>query len=156
MRSYRNPNRKKIRGWKRRIKQIETWGERIKTPDLKYFDKPGGYTHDRCFLYPFYVLEKRQPPLWFYKLIISKFITAYFEWEKVFEKLNIPYDLQLWIYDPNYMWSEIICRRVAKSGDRIGYSGGVGVQKEFPYKKFESNTRDDLKQLHLPVHRCRL
>jgi hypothetical protein len=130
---------KKIRGWKRRIKQIEVWGEQIKQPYLKSFNEPGDYTYDRCFLYPFYVLEKRQPPLWFYKRIVAKFVLAYSEWEKIFNDLNVPYDLQLWIYDPNYMWSEILCRRVKNTGDRIGYSWESELNKPFPYKKFSKN-----------------
>jgi len=132
-------NRKKIRGWKRRIKKINSWGEHIKRPELKYFNKPGDYAYERCFLSPFYVLEKRQPPLWFYKLILAKFIYAYFEWEKAFEKLNVPYDLQLWIYDPNYMWSELLCRRVENAGERRGYSWESELHKEFPYAKFSQN-----------------
>jgi hypothetical protein len=139
-----NVNRKKIRGWKRRIKQLDEWGKHIKQPYLKHFKDVGDYTYERCFLYPFYTLEKRQPPIWFYKLIIAKFIMAYDEWEKIFNDLGIPYDLQLWIYDPNFMWSEIICRRVENKGDRISYSWESGSNRYLPYSKFADN--DSLKK----------
>jgi hypothetical protein len=136
MKEHYSAKKKKIRGWKRRIEQVEKWGKRIERPDLKYFNKVGDYTYDRCILYPFYVFEKRQPPLWFYKLIVAKFIKAYFLWDEVFQKLNVPYDLQLWIYDPHYMWSEIICRRVEKPGDLNGYSSSTYTVKPFPHQKF--------------------
>jgi hypothetical protein len=133
-----NANSKKIRGWKRRVKQINAWGEQIKVPQLGNFYQRGGYTYERCILYPFYVLEKRQPPLWFYKLIVSKFLIAYFHWEEVFEKINVPYDLQLWIYDPNYMWSEIICQRVDSISERHDYFPMSDLNKSFPFKKFDN------------------
>ena len=138
MKDYHSKNRKKIRGWKRRIKQINAWGKHIKIPYLQYFNKAGDYTYERCFLYPFYVLEKRQPPLWFYKLMIAEFVTACSEWDKVFKALNVPYDLQIWIYDPSYMWSEIICRRVEKVGDRSCYAWEAAINKPFPFAKFST------------------
>src|ERR1700744_1323889 len=110
MNNYYSSRRKKIRGWKRRIKQLNAWGNRIQNPYLGRFKEVGDYTYDRCILYPFYTLEKRQPPLWFYKIMVKKFAEACFEWNKVFEALKSPYDLQLWLYDPSFMWSEIICR----------------------------------------------
>ena len=142
MKNSYSASRKKLRGWKRRIKQIEAWGEHIKQPDLKYLNSGGNYTYDRCILYPFYTLEKRQPPLWFYKLIISRFIAACFEWDKTFKDMDIAYDLQLWVYDPSFMWSEIICYRVEKPGDKARYDWEPGSQKAFPYAKFAKDDAD--------------
>jgi len=62
-----NPKRKKIRGWKRRVRQVERWGELIKEPYLKHFvSDTGRHTYERCYLSPFYRLDKLQPPLWFF------------------------------------------------------------------------------------------
>lgn len=133
---YLNPNRKKIRGWKRRIKHINAWGEYIKQPYLKSFNKAGDYTYERNIIDPFYRLLRRQPPLWFYKLIINKFVNAYFEWEKAFNELSIPYDLQIWLYDPQFIQSEIICYAVENKGDRARYAWSADEQKPFPYDKF--------------------
>jgi len=133
---YFNSQKRKIRGWKRRIRQINQWGERIKTPHLSYFVKEeGSHTYDRCIIYPFYTLEKRHPPLWFYKLIISKFIEAYFEWEKVFSKINLPYNLQLWLYDPAYMWSLITCYKMNAEGEKKSFVWESTLEKAFPYDK---------------------
>jgi hypothetical protein len=145
MKDYYHSNHKKIRGWKRRIRQIDVWGEGIKKPYLKFFNETGDYTYDRCTLYPFYALEKRHPPLWFYKLIIAKFIAAHKEWEKIFNDLNIAYDLQIWLYDPSYIRSEIICRKVEKKGDIIMYAWESKLKKTFPYGQFALNNVD-LKQ----------
>ena len=146
MKDYHNSNKKKIRGWKRRIRQIDRWGENIRTPYLKnYIENNGSDTYDGCYLYPFYTLDKRHPPLWFFKLIISKLITAYFEWEKVFEELGPPFDLQMWLYDPGYISSEIICYKMNEEGERKRFVWESDLQKPFPYEKFRHPSYD-LKQ----------
>ncbi len=137
MRPY-NPQKKKIRGWKRRVRQVEQWGEQIKQPYLKYFLAEGGrYTYERCYLSPFYRLDKRQPPLWFYKLIIDKFITAYYLWEEIFKQLNAPHDLQLWLYDPSYISSEIICHKMQNYDEVKRFSWESDLSKKFPYDKLK-------------------
>jgi hypothetical protein len=139
MSRYRNPLKKKIRGWKRRIRQVERWGESIKQPYLNYFiSNRDSHTYNRCYLYPFYSLDKRHPPLWFYKLILSKFIAAYFDWEKAFNKIGLPYDLQLWLYDPAYIRSEITCYRTNEEGERRRFAWESMLEKPFPYDQFAS------------------
>jgi hypothetical protein len=143
MSHYRNPLKKKIRGWKRRIRQVEQWGESIKQPYLNYFvSDHGSRTYERCYLRPFYSLDKRHPPLWFYKLILSKFVNAYFEWEKVFAKLGQPYDLQLWLYDPAYIRSEIICYKMDEGGERKRFVWEADHPSPFPHDKFASPLYD--------------
>lgn len=137
MKSYYIPKRKKIRGWKRRIKQIDTWGGWIQKPDLVYYDRRG-FTYERCTLHPFYMLEKRHPPLWFYKIIIAKFVDTYYKWDVVFKERVNPYDLILWLYDPAYIRSEIVCYKVDEEGKRSRFSWESELSKPFPYKKFES------------------
>ena len=139
------PDRKKIRGWKRRVKHISAWGEFIKQPYLKNFNKVGDYTYERSIIDPFYRFVKRQPPLWFYKIIITKFIFAYYEWKKAFDELGIPYDLQVWLYEPAYIRSKIICYAVKNNGDKITFAWESDTQKPFPYYKFANND-NSLKQ----------
>jgi len=133
------PDRKKIRGWKRRIKHINAWGEYIKQPYLKSFNNPGDYTYERSIISPFYRLVKRQPPLWFYKLIITKLANAYLDWKKIFNELGIPYDLQIWLYDPKFIQSEIIGYVVENKSDRARYRWSEEEQKPFPYHKFSTD-----------------
>lgn len=133
--------RKKIRGWKRRIRQVHQWGEQINSPDLRRFEL-SGYTYDRCTLYPFYTLEKRQPPLWFYKKIISKLVAAYNNWTKIFSDLEISYDLHIWLYDPDYIRSEIICYKTEAAGKTIRLNSEVQTNEPFPYNKFADANYD--------------
>lgn len=131
-------NRKKIRGWKRRIRQLNRWGDYIQKPDMQYFDRSGGYTYDRCTMDPFYRLVKRHPPLWFYRLIINKFISACHNWQRVFNDSGLNYDLQLQLYDPSYILSKIICYRVEDKNDRITFAWENDDEKPFPYRKFNN------------------
>jgi hypothetical protein len=136
-------NRKKIRGWKRRIRQVDTWGEWLKEPNTKWFARENGrHVYERCYLAPFYRLDKRQPPLWFYKLIIAKFLAAYSFWEKVLDELGLPYDLQIWLYNPSYIQSEIIAYRMQEHGEHMKLSWESDILKPFPYDKFASKTYD--------------
>jgi hypothetical protein len=133
--------KKKIRGWKRRIKQIDKWGIDIQEPDLEWFAKPS--TRDvyrRCTISPFYNADKKHPPMWFYKLLIAKFITAYDRWKQAFDELGIPYDLQLWIYDPSFIRSEIVCWKVQELNQLMKFIWESDLIKSFPYDTFKSNT----------------
>jgi len=131
--------RKKIRGWKRRVRHLDRWGEHIKQPHTEYFlTERGRHTYERYTVSPFYNLVKRHPPLWFYKLIIAKLVTAYSEWQKTFDNLDLPYDLQLWLYDPAYIRSEIICYKMQQHGEQMRFSWESDLSKPFPYEKLGS------------------
>lgn len=138
-----NSKLKKIRGWKRRIRQVERWGEQIKQPYLSYFlSDRGRHTYERCYLSPFYRLNKRHPPLWFYKIIIKKFIEAFQSWEIIFKDLGQPHDLQLWLYDPAFINSEIICHKMQHFGDIKRFSWESDFAKPFPLTKLWSSEYD--------------
>jgi hypothetical protein len=137
---YYNSQRKKIRGWKRRVRHLDQWGELIKEPYTKYFlTEQGRHTYERYTVSPFYNLVKRHPPLWFYKLIIAKLVIAYSEWQKTFNNLDVPCDLQLWLYDPAYIRSEIICHKMQQHGEQKRFSWESDLSKSFPYEKLGSN-----------------
>lgn len=137
MRPY-NSQKKKIRGWKRKIRQLNQWGENIKQPNVAYFlSENSRHIYQRCYLSPFYHLYKQQPPLWFYKLIIDKFITAFYSWDQLFKRLNVPYDLQLWLYNPSFISSEIICHKMKDYGEVKRFTWESDLIKEFPYEKLK-------------------
>jgi hypothetical protein len=141
---YYHSKRKKIRGWKRRLRFIKQWGEHIKVPYLPNFYK-SGYDYERCYLPSFYTLERRHPPLRIYKEIIEKYIAAFDEWEKVYKNQETPFDLLLWIYDPAYIQSEIICYRMDYAAEQKSFAWESECNKPFPFKKFASPNYD-LKQ----------
>jgi hypothetical protein len=138
MKPHSSP-RKKIRGWKRRVRHLNNWSEHIKEPHTDYFvSERTRHIYERYTVSPFYNAVKRNPPLWFYKLMIAKFVPVYDEWLKTFEQLDIPFDLQLWLYDPAYIRSEIICYKMEQRGERRRFSWESDLNKPFPYKKLGS------------------
>jgi len=143
MKEYYTGINKKVRGWKRRIKQIDRWGKEIQEPDVDWFAKPT--TRDvyrRCTIAPFYNAKKRHPPIWFYKLIIAKFITAYDKWKLAFDDLGIPYDLQLWLYDPSFIRSEISCWKVSQPNQLLRFTWESDLVKPFPHNILRSEVYD--------------
>jgi len=138
---YNNVSRKKIRGWKRRIKQLDEWGELIKEPNIQWFERQG-CTYERCYLHPFYVAAKRHPPMWFYKLIIAKFLTAMNSWMKAFNESGKPYDLEFSLYDPSFIRSELSSWGVPQQGEKKRFAWESDLNKPFPYQKFASPLYD--------------
>jgi hypothetical protein len=65
-------------------------------------------------------------------------VTAYSEWQKTFDNLGLPYDLQLWLYDPAYIRSEIICYKMQQHGEQMRFSWESDLSKSFPYEKLGS------------------
>jgi hypothetical protein len=65
-------------------------------------------------------------------------VTAYSEWQKTFDNLDLPYDLQLWLYDPAYIRSEIICYKMQQHGEQMRFSWESDLSKPFPYEKLGS------------------
>jgi hypothetical protein len=130
---------KKIRGWKRRIKQINRWGEDILEPDLEWFALTSSRDiYRRCTISPFYNLEKKHPPLWFYKLIVTKFIAAYDTWKQALDQLGIPYDLQIWLFNPSFIRSEIVSWKMKEFNQQMKFSWESNLVKPFPHETFSS------------------
>ena len=134
---YNNVSRKKIRGWKRRVRQIEDWGKSIKQPNIEWFERRG-YTYERCYLHPFYVAEKRHPPMWFYKLIIAKFLATYDNWNIAFNEHGKPFDIEFSLFDPSFIRSQLKCYKVDAPGEQLRFAWESDPNKPFPYQKFAS------------------
>ena len=138
-------NKKKIRGWRRRAKILEWWGEWICKPHLLSFESRGKI-YEKCIIDPFYRLEKRQPPLWFFKIIVSKLVVAFENWNKTFKELDQPYDLQLWIYEPHFIYSQLVCDRLHDGKIKVNYFDSMKNQYEFPFEKFSNGNINELKK----------
>ena len=133
------PNKRKIRGWKRRVRFLHNWGKWIYEPDLENWNSGSDYTYERYRESPWYTFYgKRHPPLWFFKEIIKQYVSAFQNWVNIFQEKNEPYDLQLELHDPNYIFSEIEARRTEQVGQRIYYWPLSEVQRHFPHEKFAS------------------
>ncbi|SEI69239.1 hypothetical protein SAMN05216327_103278 [Dyadobacter sp. SG02] len=123
-------NNKKIRGWKRRIKEIDRWFEANKMPDLSHFEARGE-EFVKIRIDPWTRVCDRVPPDWYFRLVIQKLVLIYNLWEEIFERQEIPYDLQIWLNYPNTIRSEVVCASV----DNIG-----GFRDNY-YRKSTKNER---------------
>lgn len=98
---------KKIRGWRRRIKSIENWKQRYIYLDIAQLERHHR-DYVKLWINPFYRLTKRNPPLWYARLIFGAMTEVYESWYEQLILLNEPFDLKMWVYDPNFIHSQIV------------------------------------------------
>ncbi|HEY4430695.1 MAG TPA: hypothetical protein VGN87_06615 [Paenibacillus sp.] len=100
-------NKKKIRGWKRRIKEIEQWKQRHIDLDIERLCRNNRY-HVKLWIDPFYRLTRRNPPMWYSRLILESMIEVYQSWSLQMKRINEPFYLKIWLYNPNFINSQIV------------------------------------------------
>ncbi|WP_235338458.1 hypothetical protein [Paenibacillus wulumuqiensis] len=100
-------NKKKIRGWKRRIKQIEKWKQRYIDLDMEQLCR-NYKDHAKLWIDPFYRLTRRNPPIWYSRLILAGMIEIYQSWSQQMQSLNEPFYLKIWLWHPNFIHSQIV------------------------------------------------
>ena len=110
-------NRKKIRGWRHQIKKIENWYLTNLTPNT---DRLSSWNDEyaKIWIDPWYRLVKRNPPLWYFRLILDKLTNLYDLWNTEFSNGDYPYDLQLWLFENNYIESELVSARVENKNEK--------------------------------------
>ncbi len=131
-------NRKKIRGWRHQIKKIENWYLANSTPNT---DKLSCWIDEyvKIWIDPWYRLEKRNQPLWYFRLILDKLTNLYDLWNKEFSNGDYPYDLQIWLFEINYIESELVSARVDNNNDkRTNFFIKCESERTFPVDKFNS------------------
>ena len=62
-------------------------------------------------------------------------------WDRMFSNLNLPYDLQLWLYDPAFIRSEIICYKMEEDQQKTFVWQSEKV-KAFPFDKLSIKLHD--------------
>lgn len=128
----------KIRGWKRRIRQLDRWLEKFKKPNIHELDE-GFAEYVKIWIHPWFQLAKRNPPLWYFRLILDRFSIMHDHWQVAFRQSPHPNDLQLWIFEDNIIESELVCARVRKLGElRDNYFEPCPEARNFPSQKFDS------------------
>lgn len=129
-------NKKKIRGWKNQIKKIEKWKNENINLDLEVL-KQRNRDYVKIWINPWYRLEKRNPPNWYCRLILKSMIEIYMNWFKTLEELGEPFYLKIWLFDPNFINSQI----VVAIGDELNFYDNVFErnisEKKFPYEKYD-------------------
>lgn len=131
-------NKAKVRGWKRQIKKLEQWKRKHVNLTLNRY----GYEYVKIWLDPWYRLQKRNPPVWFRRLIVAALIEIYESWHKQLVSLNEPFYLKIWFFEPHFIRSQI----VAATGERIEYYEKLFVSdtesKKFPFEKYAHDNYD--------------
>jgi len=112
---------KKIRGHKRRWKDIDQWISNYKNLDV---DDLKAYSRDYAKIrtHPWSGLAVTnsiipQPSGETKRRIIQGLIDIYNEWEKRLDQLKEPYYLKIWLFEPRFTQSQVVCA----IGDEINY-----------------------------------
>ena len=150
--------KKKVRGLRGKVKRIEWWKEQHLDLDLNRLEKYGK-EYVKVWISPFYNLYTinkfesghKNPPNWFNRLILRSMIDIYKSWEIKLKETGQPYYLKIWLYDPNFVDSQI----VAAIGDNINYYLNLFEKdnnRQFPYEEY-SISGIDLKDFNWVLYK---
>ena len=128
-------NKKKIRGWRNQVRKIDRWKNRYLQLDIDSLRK-NGRSYVKIWIDPWFGLVKRNPPLWYCRLILEGLAGICLSWHKTLQELGEPYYLKLWVYDPDFMSSQV----VAAIGDSVDFYQNAfnpnPAPREFPFDKY--------------------
>lgn len=140
-------NRKKVRGWKRRIRQLERLRLAHRELDVEALRQGRGVYYVKIWLDPWSRLVPRNPPHWFRRRILAAFIDVLDAWRERLEAAGEPYYLALWLFDPDFHRSQV----VAAAGESIEYYRTLFDPADVPATGPPAEYRDaayDLASLH--------
>ena len=104
---------KKIRGNKRRLRQIENWKIKSLEIDLNYFLKTNkDYVKFRVFPWnpvAMSIHNYPNPKGKIRKKIIESFLEIYESWNVQLKELGKPYYLKIWLFEPAVYNSQVVC-----------------------------------------------
>lgn len=101
-----NFEKKKIRGWKRRIRQLEEWKKHylgLSNETLSLYSRD----YVKLWLPPFYSLTNYRLPNWYKKLLINALIEIYDSWNSELE-VDKKYYLKIWLFEKEFMQSQVV------------------------------------------------
>ncbi len=107
-------NRKKVRGWKRRLRELERFRLAHRTLDVDALRRDE-LAYVKLWLDPWSRLVPRDPPVWFRRRVLAAFLDVLHSWGRALEATGEPYYLRLWLYDPRFHRTQV----VAAMGERI-------------------------------------
>jgi hypothetical protein len=107
MKEWKMTNKKKIRGWKRQIKKIDEWKQQVLNLDMNYMEQHQR-DYAKLWIDPFYRLIRRNPPVWYRRLILQAMFEVYMNWYKQMKVTGEPFYLKIWLYEPHFMNSQIV------------------------------------------------
>jgi hypothetical protein len=109
-------NRKKVRGWPRRLRQLDALGRRYAVPGEAALAH-GGYDYVRLWLDPWSRLVRRNPPAGMRRRMLAALLDLHRSWEAHLAARGEPFYLAVWLFHPRFHESQL----VAAVGERIGY-----------------------------------
>lgn len=133
-------NKKKIRGWKRKVKQIEQWKQRCMVLDIDTLNR-NNRDYVKLWIDPFYRLTRRNPPLWYSRLLLAAMIEVYESWHLKMKAFDEPFYLKIWFYHPNFIDSQV----VVAFRDCLNYYDAAfdksDMAKRFPAQLYGNHSR---------------
>jgi hypothetical protein len=113
-------NKKKVRGWKRRIRQLERFRLAHRVLDVEAL-RASERNYVKIWLDPWSRLVPRNPPYWFRRRILAALIDIYDAWRQALDAAGEPYYLEIWLFHPDFHKSQV----VAAVGDCIDFYRNV-------------------------------
>lgn len=106
--------RKKLRGHKRIWTAIEKWKQESLLFDLEYILKGSSRCYEKISIHPwsgYTTLNSKtsEPKGTTKKKIVEAFIDIYGNWKTQLDKIGQPYYLKIWLYEPRFSKSQIVC-----------------------------------------------
>lgn len=120
-------NRGKVRGWPRRLRQIEALRTRYALPDDAALDG-WGYDTAELHLAPWGNLVRRPPPPWLFRALLDVLLDLQRRWQAHLAaraaRIGEPVDVMLWLVHPRANGTQL----VAAVGDRVPFYHGTFLE----------------------------
>ncbi|MDB1727276.1 hypothetical protein [Enterococcus avium] len=99
--------KQKIRGWKRRLRDVEYWVMNNKDIDLGWLEERN-MNYSKLWIHPFFSLKEYTLPNWYKRLLIQALLDVYHSWETALQEIGEPYYLKIWIFKKDFMRSQVV------------------------------------------------
>jgi hypothetical protein len=99
--------RQKIRGYKRRLRQVLRWKKSFIKLNVQELER-SNYDYIRFWIHPWYSLFKPRPPIWLKRKMLESMIEVALEWDRQLLERKIPYDLQIWLQERKFGRTELL------------------------------------------------
>lgn len=109
-------NKKKVRGWKRRVRQLERLRQAHLRLDMDAL-RAAEREYVKIWLDPWSRLVPRNPPYWYRRRILAAFMDILHSWRDALEATGEPYYLELWLFHPDFHGTQV----VAAIGDMVNF-----------------------------------
>lgn len=139
--SLYTPRNRKVRGWRRRIKQVEAWKNASKSLVMTDSDRWENIT---VLDLPWVYGTPHTHPLWMRRIIIQAMLEIYTGWENSLKGAKEPYYIALRIYEERFYYSQVVA---AQGESIISRKSDLGIEYEIKpvpayYADIFKNTSD--------------